>query len=188
MKIKNSIDVKRQDRRKTTAEDFTPAWLVNQMLDKLNEYGKESWEEGKTFLDPACGNGNMLVEVLKRKLSLKHDPLISIQSVYGVDIMQDNIKECRTRLLTVLQEDGHTITKDMVKAVLKNVVWTPLCRYKNGSLDYDFSFSRCPDQTDVNRWYEQFTNNSIEIDNFDNEKSDNELVKEIEEDTLFNTL
>ena len=130
-----NIDEKRKTRKKRTAEIFTPSWLVVQMLDKLNEYGHEAWEDGKTFCDPACGNGNMLIEVLKRKLSLKHNPLIAIQSIYGADIMEDNIRECRERLLKTLEE-YIPITEDMVKAVLKNIVWTPLKKYPNGSLDY----------------------------------------------------
>lgn len=148
---------KRQQRKKQTAEDFTPAWLVNQMLDKLLRYGPEMKQQGKTFLDPACGNGNILVEVLALKLRLKHDPLISIQSCYGTDIMQDNIQECRTRLIQLIQSHGYNITTDIITAVLKNIICTPLRHYKNGSLDYNFAFSRTPDKSDVNKWYHRFT-------------------------------
>jgi len=59
-----------KERIKRTAEIFTPAFLVNEILDKLTEYGPEIWNEEKTFLDPACGNGNFLIEILKRKLEL----------------------------------------------------------------------------------------------------------------------
>ena len=140
MKKTNKICTKRDNRKKQTAEDFTPAWLVNQMLDKLNEYGPESWEEGKTFLDPACGNGNMLYCVLKRKLDLGHDPLNAISTIYGTDIMKDNISECRKRLLKLLIKSGVAITIDHLKAVRNNIVVCPLSRYPNGSLDYDFNF------------------------------------------------
>ena len=71
-----STEARREARKSQTAEDFTPAPLVNEMLDKLAKYGPESWKPGKTFLDPACGNGNMLVEVLKRKISLGHDETV----------------------------------------------------------------------------------------------------------------
>ena len=173
---------KRLARKKQTAEDFTPAWLVNEILDKLNQYGPESWQDGKTFCDPACGNGNMLIEVLKRKLSLNHDPLTAIQSIYGADIMQDNIRECRERLLITLKEHT-TITKDMVKAVLKNIVWTPLNKYSNGSLNYDFAFAINPKQRDIDRWYGQMSVNII-----DQSKSEELEVEVVEERNLWNSL
>ena len=129
--------------RKQSGEDFTPKSLVNEILDKLP---KDLFIHNKSFIDPACGNGNFLIEVLKRKLDNKHDPLEAIKSIYGTDIMLDNIKECRLRLLKVIA--NYTKTKrdrkyslELVKAVSKNIVCTPLDKYPNGSLDYDFEFS-----------------------------------------------
>ena len=80
------------ERKKNFGEVFTPAPLVEEMLDKLPE---EAWEDGKTFCDPAAGNGNFLVAVLQRKINKGHTKL---NTVYGVDIMEDNIKECIERL------------------------------------------------------------------------------------------
>ena len=60
---------KREHRSKRNAEVFTPPTLVKQMLDKLPE---QLWEDGKTFCDPACGNGNFLIAILWRKLELGH--------------------------------------------------------------------------------------------------------------------
>ena len=137
-----STEHRRQSRKKETAEDFTPLSLANDMLDKLNEYGPESWEPGKTFLDPACGNGGLLAPVLQRKLSLGHDPTESLATLYGCDIMRDNIKECRHRLLTVLEDSGVEIGRAHLKIVVGRVICTPLSHYPKGSLDYDFSFSR----------------------------------------------
>lgn len=156
----NSIEQKRKARKKQTAEDFTPAWLVNQMLDKLNEYGKESWEPNKTFLDPACGNGNILVEVLKRKLSLGHDPTEALKSVYGVDIMDDNIKECRLRLLKVIHDSGKEIELEHIKTVFTNIVVTRLSKYKNGSLDYDFKFENKVSKKNIEPWLDGIKNNN----------------------------
>ena len=138
---------KRQARRKQSAEDFTPSKLVNEMLDKLP---KDQWKENITYCDPACGNGNMLIEVLKRKLSHNHNPINALSSIYGTDIMQDNITECRLRLLKVIV--GHIKQKklpkpntlELIKIVGKNIVCTPLERYPNGSLDYDFEFKHTP--------------------------------------------
>ena len=61
------LEVKRKQRRKETAEDFTPEPLVNEMLDKLPQ---EVWsDQSKTFLDNSAGNGNFLVAILQRATS-----------------------------------------------------------------------------------------------------------------------
>jgi hypothetical protein len=91
----------RDARKDQTAEVFTPIELVNEMLDKLP---LDVWEEGKTFADPSCGNGNFLVEVLKRKLALNHDPLVALSTIAGVELMEDNVAECHQRLLEVLPD------------------------------------------------------------------------------------
>jgi len=156
--------VKSKERIKKNAEVFTPDFLVNEMLDKLPE---ENWEEGKTFCDPACGDGQFLVNVLHRKLKANHDPLNAIQSTYGCDIMQDNIRICRMRLLAILKEYTK-ITKDHIKAVLRNIVWLNMKKYPNGSLDYDFSFKNGINRKDIARWLE-YVNNGI-LDNFDSEE------------------
>lgn len=131
----------RASRRKSTGEVFTPPFLVNEMLDKLIESGKEAVTgEDKTFCDPACGNGGMLVEVLKRKLSFGHDPTKALATLYGCDIMRDNIGECQLRLLGILRNNGVEIIRKHVRTVMNQIVCTPLGQYKKGSLDYDFEF------------------------------------------------
>lgn len=139
---------KRQERRSKTAEDFTPLPLVNEILDRLSlESNNEVWSEDKTFVDPACGNGNFLIEVLKRKLNKGHDPLNALMTIYGVDIMLDNIQETRLRLLKVLitHVKKHKLPKpnqiEVIKILGKNIKWTPLKNYPNGSLDYHFNFN-----------------------------------------------
>ncbi len=78
---------KREKRRKQTAEVFTPNKLVNEMLDKLSDCSNNSvWKEGKTFCDPACGNGNFLVWVLLIKISKGHNPTEAIKAIHGLDI------------------------------------------------------------------------------------------------------
>lgn len=129
---------KRSKRRKETAEDFTPATLVNEMLDKLP---KSTWEPNKTFCDPACGHGNMLVEVLKRKLQLKHDPTEALDSVYGTDIKEDNILETRLRLLKLVSEYT-LITSEHIRTVFSRILFLSLPKYPNGSLDFNFEFPK----------------------------------------------
>jgi hypothetical protein len=60
--------------------------------------------------------------------------------------MQDNIDECRFRLLSIVKNEFKiNITKNMVRIVLRNIVCTPFEKYKNGSLDYHFSFNEEPE-------------------------------------------
>lgn len=129
------MKTKREERRKNTAEFFTPDWLTDQMLDKLEEYGNEAFEANKTWLDPSCGNGNMLTCVLRRLILKGHDPKDALKWIYGVDIMEDNILECRQRLLDIA---GDTPENRLV--VEKQIKWLDTKIYPKGSLDYDFSF------------------------------------------------
>lgn len=88
---------KTEERIKATGEVFTPQWLVDEMLDKLPQDVFTNPE--KTFIDPACGDGNFLVRVLERKIQNGSTPLQALQTTYGIDIMPDNIDECRKRLI-----------------------------------------------------------------------------------------
>ena len=92
-------------------EVFTAEREVKAMLDLVKD---ETNKIESTFLEPACGDGNFLIEIIKRKLSFigkckkpnykKDQPayekamLVAVGSIYGIDIMQDNVKECVARL------------------------------------------------------------------------------------------
>lgn len=91
-------------------EVYTPKWIVDRMLNLLP---KEIWNEPdlyKTFLEPSCGTGNFLVEVLERKLKtltaicdadtslFEKKSLLVIGSIYGIDILYDNVLKTRERL------------------------------------------------------------------------------------------
>ncbi len=92
--------VRSKERVKAHGEVFTPTKLVLEMLSHLPD---DVWDEGKTYLDPSAGNGQFLIPVLLIKTSLGHkNPLATI---YGVELLQDNVAECRFRLLEVA---GHT--------------------------------------------------------------------------------
>ncbi|MCZ7645915.1 MAG: SAM-dependent methyltransferase [Planctomycetota bacterium] len=151
---------KRKKRRSQTAEYFTPPKLVDEMLDKLPP---SAWEPSKTFIDPACGNGNMLVQVLRRKLANGQEPTIALKSIYGTDIMVDNIRECRLRLLKVV---SHTapISEEMIRTVFTNIVATPLSKYPNGSLDYAFDFKPINKDQVVKKWHRNITTLMQEVD------------------------
>ncbi|MBA3962818.1 MAG: SAM-dependent DNA methyltransferase [Chthoniobacterales bacterium] len=94
-------------------EVFTPAWLVEAMLDLVKD---ETERIDSRFLEPACGDGNFLVPVLRRKLAAvelkyrqcdferRHYALLALMCVYGIELLPDNIKECRANLLTVFAD------------------------------------------------------------------------------------
>jgi len=97
-----TLEEKRKNRVKITAECFTPFELVNEMLNKLPS---EVWTDPtKTFIDNSAGNGNFLVVILARKLALGHDPLQALSTIYGVELMPDNVEEMKQRLLDTLLE------------------------------------------------------------------------------------
>lgn len=139
-------------------EIFTPAFLVNAMLDKLPQV---VWEPGKTFCDPACGTGNLLVETLRRKLNRGHLPLQALSTIYGVDIQTDLVKTCQLRLLKVVADGGHQIVPAMVVVVFNNIVVTPLGeKYPKGALSYAFDFRQKASSGDekVGRWMQGISN------------------------------
>ena len=95
--MKNQIKSKR--RVKEFAEVFTAEREVKAMCDLVPQ---EVWENiTSTFLEPACGNGNFLVEIYARKLERckdEKDGLKALASIVGIDIQQDNVDESRLRL------------------------------------------------------------------------------------------
>ena len=123
LESKNYFLVKHPDRVKQLGEVFTPTKLVLEILEQLPT---TVWEQGKTYLDPTCGNGQFLAAVLIIKLSLNHNDALS--TIYGVDIMQDNVDECRQRLIDIA---GDTPAN---WAIVEHNI---LC--KDG-LTYDYSF------------------------------------------------
>lgn len=103
--------VKSKKRVADHGEVFTPAWLVEAMLNLVKD---ETERIDSRFLEPACGSGNFLVQVLRRKLAaleLKYGKsdferrqyaLLAVMSVYGIELLADNISECRANVLEIL--------------------------------------------------------------------------------------
>ena len=102
---KPKSQIKSRQRVADHGEVFTNPREVNAMLDLVRD---ESFRLDSRFLEPACGDGNFLIEILRRKLSLLQDiksptdwefqSLIAVGSCYGIDILPDNAEACRTRL------------------------------------------------------------------------------------------
>lgn len=105
--------IKSKQRVADHGEVFTPAWLVEDMLDLVKA---ETERIDSRFLEPACGSGNFLVPILKRKLAaveLKYGKsdferrifaLLGLMCIYGIELLADNIAECRANLLEVFAE------------------------------------------------------------------------------------
>ena len=90
----------RKNRRKQTQEFFTPQSIVDRMCDKISE---DDWKDpNKNFLEPSFGNGNFVIEILKRKLSYNPDWRVALEHIYGVELMEDNVEECKQRILDFL--------------------------------------------------------------------------------------
>ncbi len=102
--------VKSKQRVADHGEVFTPAWLVEDMLNLVKD---ESERIDSRFLEPACGSGNFLVQVLRRKLTTvksrygssefekKHYALFALMCIYGIELLEDNAEECRENLLEI---------------------------------------------------------------------------------------
>lgn len=90
-----------------TAEFFTPESLVKKMCDKVSE---EDWSDiTKTYLEPSFGNGNFLVEIIQRRLSHGVDWRTTLNTLYGVELMEDNVQETKERIIMLL----HSICSDV---------------------------------------------------------------------------
>ncbi len=106
------------------AEVYTHEREVAAMVDLVQDSSCDTSED-TTFLEPACGSGNFLVEILRRKLALirfasadspaqyEYRIIRALASIYGIDICEDNVREARHRLLDAVREhyysDANTI-------------------------------------------------------------------------------
>lgn len=122
-------------------EVFTSKREVNAMLDLVKQ---ETERIESRFLEPACGTGNFLTEILERKLhvvetrykknQLEYErySLLAVSSIYGIDILEDNVIECRNRLFNIFNKKYTSLYKDKskeecrksIKYILdKNIIW-----------------------------------------------------------------
>ena len=114
-------------RIKATGEVFTPTGLVQQILDSMPQ--ELFTDPTKTFIDPACGDGQFLSEVLIRKMQNGIDFETALSTIYGVDLMDDNIRLCKTRLLCGQLDAMHIVDRNIVRA---------------DGLDYNYGFGLKP--------------------------------------------
>jgi len=134
-----------QLRIKQTAEVFTPTELVQEILDKLEEQDPTLFlDSSKTFLDNSCGDGQFLSEVVIRKMERSGCTLEqALRTTYGVELMEDNVRECRKRLA------GPNPTPEILQIVESNIV----C---HDALTYDYSFEPVKVKVNEKGQYELF--------------------------------
>ena len=114
---------------------------VDAMLDLVKS---ETERIDSRFLEPACGDGNFLAEILRRKLGIvekryaksqleyERYAVLAVSSSYGIDILQDNVQGCRQRLFGIFDENYRRLFKDKTKdgcrhavrfILERNIIW-----------------------------------------------------------------
>jgi len=105
--------VKSKQRVVDHGEVFTPPWMVEAMLDLVKA---ESERIDARFLEPACGSGNFIARILRRKLAAvelkygksdferRHYALLALMCIYGIELLADNVAECRENTLEIFVE------------------------------------------------------------------------------------
>ncbi len=134
----NNELIKSKHRVDQFGEVYTPENIVNEMLDLVKD---ESYKIESTFLEPSCGNGNFLVKILERKLETasKLDMqvyaryvFVSVTSIYAIDIIKDNIRQAKDRLLEVIRREysikmGTVVPESLLRSLKfildTNIIW-----------------------------------------------------------------
>ena len=143
--------IKSKDRVAAHGEVFTNPREVNAMLDLVKA---ETERLDSRFLEPACGDGNFLIEILRRKLAVcetrvrsrqytqlqyEENAVLAVSSIYGIELLPDNVAACRKRLLNYFIEQYQALFKsrckeaciEAVRYILsKNIILGDALRYK----------------------------------------------------------
>ena len=129
--------VKSKKRVADHGEVFTPTWMVDAMLDLVRN---ESERIDSRFLEPACGSGNFLVQILKRKLATveskygnsdfekRHHSLLGLMCIYGIELLEDNAEECRENLLKMFADYLQIGAQDDLYRAAQNVLEVNIIR------------------------------------------------------------
>lgn len=147
--IKPDKQIKSKKRVADHGEVFTNEREINAMLDLVKN---ETERIDSRFLEPACGNGNFLIEILNRKLNIVDSrysksqtewekyAVIAVSSIYGVEILKDNAFECRKRLFNIFDQRYNALFKDnckdecrrSIKFLLnRNILWGDALDFTN---------------------------------------------------------
>lgn len=126
---------KKQIKSKQRVADYGEVYTNDREVKAMCDLVKDETEHiDSRFLEPACGNGNFLAEILTRKLGVckrkyKRSPLdyekysvLAASSIYGVDILQDNVLDCRRRMFTIWDKQYKAVCKSMCNEQTKEAV------------------------------------------------------------------
>ena len=127
MIVPKTKQVNSRERVQQHGEVFTNEREVNAMLDLVKH---ETERIDSRFLEPACGDGNFLAEILRRKLQVcrnfveqkkstqleyEKNAVLAVSSIYGIELLPDNATTCRERLFRIFSDEYHTLFTDNVK-------------------------------------------------------------------------
>lgn len=128
MSTSNAKQVKSRERVQQHGEVFTNEREVNAMLDLVKH---ETERIDSRFLEPACGDGNFLAEILRRKLRVcrgyveqgkntqleyEKNAVLAVSSMYGIELLPDNAMACRKRLFRIFSDEYHALYKEGIKS------------------------------------------------------------------------
>lgn len=123
--------IKSKQRVEDHGEVFISEREVNAMLDLVKH---ETERIDSRFLEPACGTSNFLIEILKRKMDVIFNQycksqtecekflVIGVDSLYGIDLLEDNVHECRERLFQAFSKRYHISCKSYANEDFENVI------------------------------------------------------------------
>jgi hypothetical protein len=156
--------IKSKQRIADHGEVFTPPWMVEAMLDLVKH---ETERVDSRFLEPACGSGNFLVSVLQRKLAAvelkfgksdferRHYALLALMCTYGIELLEDNIAECRANMLEIFADylpgsvpmSTSATYKEIQKWVMQEFGFTPkTCWIAHCKEIYGLPLGRAPNR------------------------------------------
>ena len=118
---------KSRDRIRDHGEVFTPDFIVEDMLNLVKH---ETERIDSRFLESACGDGNFLIKILERKLKIvekqykrnqfdyERNSLIAVSSIYGIELLDDNVEEAQKRLYNLFLKEYKRIYKNKINQLL----------------------------------------------------------------------
>ena len=144
--LKETVNDIRKERHDITQEDFTPDNICEIMFQNADELYTDFT---KTVLDPCCGIGNLLTYILRHRMSYcktADDIYQSVSTLYGTELMEDNVIECKDNIIKILKSSGIKFDMEKVHTILDNNIictdsndwnyddWIPKPKYESISL------------------------------------------------------
>ena len=122
----------RKARHHITQEDFTPECVVNMLLPEDMNHPLYT-DFTKTFLDPCCGTGNIIIVLLRRRLDHcknGNDIVSAVKTIYGTELMQDNVDELKSRVIMTIKESEIQCDMDKINSILNsNIICTDFFKW-----------------------------------------------------------